>query len=134
MPICEPKIYTVSSAGTASTNESVGKKPKKDGLKYGLKLFRASRYFKKGWKRRSSDMEDNTGSTYIHGFYGLAVLAILSMAPFSATLLPAENVILKPEYWYELIFSTISCDLFGMSAAVMEMEVALNPFNPTHYE
>ena len=64
-----------------------------------------------------------------NGLYGLLTLFILCASPFSVTLLPVNNVMVHPEYWYEFMYSNISLLLFIVITVVTELEVLLNPFN-----
>ena len=64
-----------------------------------------------------------------NGLYGLLALFIICAAPFSVTLLPVNNVIVNPEYWYEFVYSNLSMLLFSVISVVIELEVFLNPFN-----
>ena len=55
-------------------------------------------------------------SKFSDALYGPLVLLIIIASPFSVTLLPMNNVLIQPKYWYELPISTISLTVFGSTA------------------
>ena len=59
-------------------------------------------------------------------FYGLISLVIMVTASFSVTLLPVNNVLEKPEYWYELIFSTMLNPIYLACATAFAIENTMN--------
>ena len=57
--------------------------------------------------------------------YGPLTLAILIVSPLSVTLLPVNNVIVDPEYWYENVFSMLSWHFFLAIAVALNMKALL---------
>ena len=95
---------------------------KRDGSK-------TKKFHKSGWILQSTNKSNNKEDADCRstdGVYGLLVLVIVAISPLSITLLPANNVITNPEYWYELSFSTSSFYLFMALASATEMTVLLS--------
>jgi len=67
-------------------------------------------------------------SKLIDGFYGLLALLILIVSPFSITLLPVNNSLAYPEYWYEIIFSKTLLGLYLAIAGTLESQAVFNGF------
>ena len=61
--------------------------------------------------------------------YGPIALFILTSSSFSATLIPVHNVIISPEYWYEIIFSCLSAAFFIACCFTIGAEAVLGLFN-----
>ena len=57
-------------------------------------------------------------SKFADALYGPLVLLIIIASPFSVTLLPMNNVLIQPKYWYELPISTSSLTIFISTAVV----------------
>ena len=55
---------------------------------------------------RSEDLNDDDDAKINAVWYGILTLLILTLAPFSFTLLPVNNIFTSPECWYEFIFTT----------------------------
>ena len=72
--------------------------------------------------------DHNTDWKLIDGLYGLLALGILIAAPVSVTLLPTNNVVTNPEYWYEITYSNLSVYFFLASASAVELEVLFRDF------
>ena len=63
-----------------------------------------------------------------NGLHGILTLIILIFAPFSITLIPMNNALFQPFYWYESMFSTFSFFLFSTLCAFDGVEATLEPF------
>ena len=76
----------------------------------------------------TSEIVDDVEATYKDSLYGLVALVILMSASFSSTLLPVHNVLINPEYWYEIVFSSCSTPFFIACCGTIGAEAVMNPF------
>ena len=70
------------------------------------KLISEEKERKSRFSRGSVPLE-NASLTYVDGLYGPLALVISISSSFLITILPAHNVLTKPNYWYEVIFSFV---------------------------
>ena len=80
--------------------------------------------------QRSWSKQNDHHVTLINGLYGFLALFILCAASSSVPLLPVNNVIVYPEYRYEIVYSTLALFVFSITAFALELEVLLSPFDP----
>ena len=114
------ELFTVQS--TVASNAAKVKLPRKK------KSFLHWNYFKARKNKQTrckqtlveSFNKNDDNSKLIHGFCGFLVLLILIVSPFSITILPVNNSLANPEYWYEVFFSTTSIQLFLVTAGTLE--------------
>ena len=106
------EVFTVQSI--VAGNAEIVKLPRKN------KSFRYWNYFKTRINNQTrckqtvveSFNKNDDDLTSFDGFCGLLALLILIVSPFSITILPVNNSLANPEYWYEIFFSTTSTHLF----------------------
>ena len=67
------------------------------------------------------DLDDDQKWKFTDAFYGILMLLIVTLAPFSVTLLPVNNVLTNPECWYEILFSTTSLYFFLACSTAIEI-------------
>ena len=130
------KIFTVDPAPVGGMSESYERK--RMGYKdvKGFKKSIPTRLFETAWKfesKRPQELKDD-GVKYIAGMYGPLSLMICIAASFTVSLLPAHNVLIHPNYWYESMFSIIPFSLFTASLSAVGMKVVLNPFNKSTFK
>ena len=126
------KVFTIPPDLIVDKKESIRTCSKRKKLWNGLKKFKLANFHLNGDDIRVEYPEESANadkSRLIDGIYGPVALVICISASFTVTLLPAQNVITNPEYWYEIFFSTSSFFFFLATATVIEAEIALNPFN-----
>ena len=95
-------------------------------------------HFKRKWNLEKegslSSLKEDLNSTenisfsYKDGLYCLLTGIICIASSVFVTALPVENVIINPERWYEVIFSTISSNFFTSAAVVLQATAVINPF------
>ena len=126
-----PRVFTIHKPDRASPVVLSGHTSKNHTPIHNLHqstILRITKYIwnlaSKAWqKQKQHHFKSN------NGIYGLFALVILCTASFSATLLPVHNAIVHPEYWYEIMYSTVSTGLLFTPAVVIEFEDNLNLFN-----
>ena len=69
-------------------------------------------FFKEKNQYQRSTPSENNDSNSMYGVLGLVAFAICISGSFSVTLLPINNILIYPHYWYEEIFSTSSHSIF----------------------
>ena len=119
-----PNIITAPATPDSCIQSEVRKKRRKKNETHNENHSKARTITRKVWivpplQRCNSD-HDVEGQS-INGFYGLLVVAIVIVAPFSATILPVNNVFTNPEYWYEIIISTSSTFLCTACTCAFEV-------------
>ena len=120
------KVFTVQS--TVAGNPGAVKLPRKKKSVRNWSYFKARRNNRKRCKYpviKPFNKNDDK-SKLIDSFYGLLALLILILSPFSITLLPVNNSLAHPEYWYEILFSTTSVGLFYSIAGIIEVNAVFN--------
>ena len=70
-------------------------------------------------------MDDDDRHILCEGCFGPLTQAVLIVASFSVTLIPVHNVILHPEYWYEMVLSTTNWSICIACVVAVELEVVL---------
>ena len=72
------------------------------------------------------NLEENVDWKSTDGAYGILLQIILIAAPCSIFLIPYNNAITNPKYWYETIFSIISLQLFAAFTFAIEIEALMS--------
>ena len=124
-------IFSIEPISSTTVATSFEKGSKKDNFIKGRSYYAKRKIRRNGKNIRSKTLpekNDNVASGYIDYFYGPVILVIYIVAPSSVTLLPVNNVITNPKYWYEMALSTFSAYLFLASAMAIETHNLLNPF------
>ena len=78
------------------------------------------------WSIEASPINEDADSKWLGCFYGLISLVIMVSASFSVTHLPVNDVLEKPEYWYEIIFSTMLSPFYLACATAFAIEDTWN--------
>ena len=76
----------------------------------------------------STNPDDNNNFRCTDGIYGLLVLAMLTASSSTVTLFPMNNVIEKPDYWYEIIFASSGAAFFVAGTYASVSSAVLMPF------
>ena len=124
-----PKIFLVKLISATSNEQPAGKKIEKGYLIQCLNHHFPEKFHSKLCKvqsRRSSNVHDDGDSKFTNGLYGLLVLAIMILSPFSVTVIPTHNILIYPEYWYENLVSASSGILFVAPGVINEINFVLN--------
>lgn len=131
-------IFTVQLASKECTQNSGDKKVRinngKDqqkGRLENMKMTKKRLMLRKSW---ATEMNDATKTSSIDGFYGILALMILTSSSLSATMIPVNNILINPEYWYEIIFSLASSAFFFACASTIGAEAVLAPFKTKMYQ
>ena len=126
-----PRIFTVLEADSAIPKVYLQNTSKCLTLVHNIHQYKIGCITENIWNlaQRGWSKHKNHHVISSNGLYGLLALFILCASPFSVTLLPVNNVMVHPEYWYEFMYSNISLLLFIVITVVTELEVLLNPFN-----
>ena len=113
------------------TTASSTMKPVHSKLYHSLIHFREQLFLKNGWNLDSEmqqKLDKNDDIDILDCFYGAIALSIITISSFSVILLPVHNVIISPQYWYEIIFSSSSLMIFMVSAIAIGVRTVLDPF------
>ena len=111
-------ILTVQNSPDVSLKHSNLKKSKREGIVLNSNLPIPGSLSKKRWilpTSRKVTLNKDDDIKLTHMFYGPLTLVFLTASSFSITLLPVNNVLLHPEYWYEIFFTTLSQAIFTAS-------------------
>lgn len=132
IPTTKTNIFTVQSASTVCThNISCRKTRKKHGIHQLKEIRKNMRMNKKKLmkcKRWSEKIDGVAKVSCADGFYGILALLILTSSAISATLIPVNNILMNPDYWYEIIFSSSSTAFFYACCSTIGAEALLSPF------
>ena len=124
------KIFLVKLIPPTCNKKPANKKTQEKGhLTQWLCLDFPGTFQSKIWKaqsRSSSNLHDGVDSKFTNSLYGILVLAIMILSPFSVTLIPTHNVLIDSEYWYEYLASTSSCIPFLAAGVINEINFVLN--------
>ena len=114
------EVFTVQS--TVAGNPAIVKQPRKKKSFCYWNYFKARKNNQTRCKQTLAESfnKNDDDSKLINGFCGFLVLLILIVSPFSITILPVNNSLANPEYWYEIFFSTTSTHLFLVIAGTVE--------------
>ena len=111
-------IFTVQNSPEVSLKHSNLKKSKRDGIVLNSNLPIPGSINQRRWilpTSRNVTLNKDDDVQLTHMFYGPLTLVFLTASSFSITLLPVNNVLLHPEYWYEIFFTTSSQAIFAAS-------------------
>ena len=59
---------------------------------------------------------------FTDSLYGILSLLIMTISSFSVTVLPVNNILVNPEYWYEIIISTSFAPFFMACATAFKIK------------
>ena len=122
------KIFTVQPLSTTRSQEIDTEKSIKQKLEHNSDDSKAKQFCHKGWMiqcTNESNLDEYVDWKFTDGLYGFLTLGIAVISPFSVTLLPVNNVLIYPEYWYEILFSTTSFHLFWACSSAIETSMLL---------
>ena len=107
------------------TQDKIGKNENTPDLKQSKKkFFRPKRSSNRSLRalQQNVDMDPK----FTDSLYGILSLLIMTLSSFSVTVLPVNNVLMKPEYWYEIIFSTSFAPFFMACATAFKIKSILD--------
>ena len=109
-------ILMVHNSPDVSLKHSNLKKSKREGIVLNSNLLIPDSLNQNRWilpTSRNVTLNKDDDVQLTHMFYGPLTLVFLTTSSFSITLLPVNNVLLHPEYWYEIVFTTTSQAVFS---------------------
>ena len=128
MSSSSPNIFTVQEMHEGPIQPKSTTNCKNENLVHHASHQRAKRYIKQDKKLRSMRIMKKSqtyNGSHTDGFYGLLTQFILILSPLSLFLIPYNNAITNPEYWYEIIFSTLSLHFFLASSSAINFEILM---------
>ena len=128
----KPNIFTVQTSIHMDSKECPRQNPLKGKLDRRLNQSKVNVCKRKEPHVRSkwlSMLKIGFGRANFGGFYGLLATIVTILASFSVALLPTNNVLVHPQYWYEVIFSTILWFLYKAICTATEVKAMQIPFN-----
>ena len=75
--------------------------------------------------KKRKELEEDNDSRCINGLFGPLALIICIVSTFGIMLFPTHNILINPECWYEIIFSTSLFYLFASSVVAIETEATI---------
>ena len=132
MPREDSKIFIVEPVSRDTSIEYA--RSVAEGRKRIKKLDRLRKLISKPKGRKKSfkmiaETFDNTSFPFVDGLYGPLALVISILSSFWTTLLPVHNVLINPNYWYEILFSSVAFVFLVASFVAVRSEAVLKPFN-----
>ena len=122
-------IFTVQNSPDVSLKHSNQKTFKMEGIVLNSNLHIPASLNQKRWifpTSRKVILNKDDDVKLIHLLYGPLTLVFLTASTFSITLLPVHNVLLHPEYWYEIVFTTSSQAIICALGAIIECDILLS--------
>ena len=65
---------------------------------------------------------------FTDSLYGILSLLIMTISSFSVTVLPVNNILVNPEYWYEIIISTSFAPFFMACATAFKIKSVVDEY------
>lgn len=122
-------IFTLQLNSDIAVNQPVKANTNDDKFFGNLRNYKEKTCGQKVWilpPLKEIGLDENDRHILRNGCFGPLTQAILIIASFSVTLLPVNNVFLNPEYWYEIVLSTINWAIFIACIVAVEIEVVLS--------
>ena len=125
-------IFTIENSTKASSKLSAVKSIRKKNISRDTRRSRAPiiPQRKRSSGKTNLSVSNNDDSKFIHCFYGILAQIILIASPSFMILIPVNNLLANPSYWYEIIFTTTPFALFASTAwTLLVISVLDDPFN-----